>query len=354
MKKRIPAFLPLILCSLILSACGVLDNGAAAITAAPSTPAASGTPRPSATPLPVGGLVADHRIVDYVRLGSLPVDAIQAAKANLHIAYGHTSHGYQLSDGMQGLIAFAEGSGCAGNYSAHPGLFSWNTGGLGGALDLRNTMQDEDEDGTADGLDGDCGYYPAWYDSTRSFLNSPKGTAVNVIIWSWCGQAGGYTEEQMLSDYLQPMAALQVEYPDVTFVYMTCHLQGTGTGIDGNLHARNEQIRAWCAANHCWLFDFADIESYAPGGTTNYAALLADDACNYDADGTDGLETWSDANGDVHAFNDDRNWAEDWMAAHTVNVDWYDCPSAHSRALNANLKAYAAWWLWARLAGWNN
>jgi len=34
-------------------------------------------------------------------------------------------------------------------------------------------------------------------------------------------------------------------------------------------------------------------------------------------------------------------------------VDWYRCGSAHSQPLNANRKAYAAWWLWARLAGWN-
>jgi hypothetical protein len=26
--------------------------------------------------------------------------------------------------------------------------------------------------------------------------------------------------------------------------------------------------------------------------------------------------------------------------------------AAHSQPLNGNLKAYSAWWLWARLAGW--
>jgi hypothetical protein len=33
-------------------------------------------------------------------------------------------------------------------------------------------------------------------------------------------------------------------------------------------------------------------------------------------------------------------------------VDWYSCSSAHSEPLNANRKACAAWWLFARLAGW--
>ena len=34
-------------------------------------------------------------------------------------------------------------------------------------------------------------------------------------------------------------------------------------------------------------------------------------------------------------------------------MDWYNCSSAHSKPLNANRKAYAAWWLWATLAGWD-
>ncbi|RPJ06253.1 MAG: hypothetical protein EHM28_10405 [Spirochaetaceae bacterium] len=37
----------------------------------------------------------------------------------------------------------------------------------------------------------------------------------------------------------------------------------------------------------------------------------------------------------------------------TAGTDWYNCGATHSMSLNANMKAYAAWWLWARLAGWN-
>ncbi len=50
----------------------------------------------------------------------------------------------------------------------------------------------------------------------------------------------------------------------------------------------------------------------------------------------------------------DKNWAIDWQNSHTINVDWYDCSAAHSQPLNGNLKAYAAWWLWAKLAGWDS
>ena len=63
------------------------------------------------------------------------------------------------------------------------------------------------------------------------------------------------------------------------------------------------------------------------------------------------LSCWCDYDSDGDG-NPDRNWATAWQNSHTENVDWYNCSPAHSQALNGNLKAYAAWWLWARLAGW--
>lgn len=48
--------------------------------------------------------------------------------------------------------------------------------------------------------------------------------------------------------YLNPMTQLEHDYQGVMFVYMTCHLDGTGT--EGNLNLRNEQIRNHCATNN--------------------------------------------------------------------------------------------------------
>ncbi|MFH2001447.1 MAG: hypothetical protein ABIK28_17320, partial [Planctomycetota bacterium] len=180
-------------------------------------------------------------------------------------------------------------------------------------------------------MGGDCGYYPQWVDNTRAYLNDPSHSDVNVIIWSWCGQHAGYSEQDMLDMYLNPMAQLENDYPDVKFVYMTGHL--TYWSIE-NCNARNQQIRDFCLENNKILFDFAHIESFDPDRT--FFPYANDDCSFWNANGTQL-----------------GNWATNWQNSHVLGVDWYSCSSAHSQPLNANQKAYAIWWLWARLAGWS-
>ena len=98
----------------------------------------------------------------------------------------------------------------------------------------------------------------------------------------------------------------------------------------------------WYCMNNKILFDFADIESYDPAGVTNYNSLYATDGCYYDTTGDN-----------IPDENDASNWAIQWQNSHTENTDWYNCGSAHSQPLNANMKAYAAWWLWCRITGWD-
>lgn len=261
-------------------------------------------------------VIVDHTCTDIARI---PAEAILAAKASLHIAYGHTSHGSQITSGMSGLVAFANGGGKGLQHPA--GMFAWNHGGSGGALDLHDYA-----------MSGDVGYYPDWVNNTRSYLDDRGLERVNVIMWSWCGQVSGkYAAGRLFSEYLTPMSQLEQEYPDVTFVYMTGHVDHSA---DSDNKAANQIIREYCRANNKVLFDFADIESHDPDG--KYYAF-PNDNCDY----------YSEINGSRLG-----NWAVEWQNSHTRNVDWYSCDSAHSEPLNANLKAYAAWWLWARLAGW--
>lgn len=264
-------------------------------------------PDPSSDPLETGAIIINHASTD---LSSIPLEWIEEAKDELHIAYGHTSHGSQITTGMTGLTGFASAPYGGSTYT-------WNNGGVNGALDLRDTPFSGASDlGNPNRT--------AWANATRSYLNSHP--EINEIIWSWCGQADATEEEIDL--YLDLMNDLETDYPDVMFVYMTGHTNGSG--LDGNLHQRNRQIRDYCEANGKILYDFEDIESYNPDGEY-FGDLDVTDSCNYNG----------------------GNWAIEWQNSHTEGVDWYDCSSAHSEPLNANLKAYAAWWLWARLAGWD-
>jgi hypothetical protein len=245
-----------------------------------------------------------------INLNAIPSTYIDQAKQNLHIAYGHTSHGSQLTTGMAGLVTFAGAQ------------YSFNAGGTGGALDLREGVFGAAQDlGNPDRT--------AWESATRTYL--AQNPTINVIIWSWCGQVDGTQAE--IQQYLDLMNGLEHDFPNVKFVYMTGHTDGAA--LTGNVPTRNKQIRDYCNANNKILYDFADIESYNPDGTY-FGDKLVNDACDYDSNG-DGIR--------------ESNWAVDWQNAHPG--EWYNCSSAHSQPLNANMKAYAAWHLWARLAGWD-
>jgi hypothetical protein len=260
-------------------------------------------------------LIIDHTCTDIT---AIPEAGINQAKALLHIAYGHTSHGSQLTHGMIGLIDFANGGGLG--LSLPTDIFAWNSGGTYGALDLR-----------AGAMAGDVGYYPQWVNETRSYLDA--NPEVNVIIWSWCGQADDkYVAGTLDSEYLTPMSQLEIDYPGVMFVYMTGHMEHSA---DANIKAANQMIRDYCISNNKVLYDFADIECYDPDGTF---FEFPDDDCDY----------YSSPTGTLLG-----NWAIEWQNSHTEDVDWYDCYAAHTQPLNANLKAYAAWWLWVSLSGYD-
>jgi len=349
-------------------------------------------------------IIIDHTCTDIT---DIPQWAIETAKTDLHIAYAHTSHGRQPVEGMTYLVDFANSNGLG--LSLPEDVFQWNEGGLEDALDLRNYdgVQQYPRTlvpGGAKDLGNPNG--TQWAIDTRTYLNDPVNSDINVIMWSWCGQLSGIWAHRygwpgwdtwdetnhcfhlfesisydissgsslhlQLEDigsfvgyYLLQMSELEQDYPEVHFIYMTGHLDGTG--LDGILNKHNEIIREYCCEYEKILYDFADIERNNPDGT-DFMTQLCDDGCNYDANNNGVTET----NGASAALpiNGDANWAIDWQDSHTqfdpdldenedgvtdsqLDAQWYYSTSAHSQALNANLKAYAAWWLWSRLAGWN-
>jgi len=243
-------------------------------------------------------IIIDHTCTD---LSEIPDEWIVKAKDTFNISYGHTSHGSQIVTGMSFLRDDA-GS-----------LYWYDDDGTNGGLSLH--------DRTPSGDLGNPDRY-TWAARTRTMLENSNNDR-NVVMWSWCGQAD--TTEANMQIYLDLMTELEADYPEVIFIYMTGHLNGTGE--DGNLNQRNNQIRAHCIANNSVLFDFADIESYDPDGNY-FLDRGATDSCNYN----------------------DGNWADEWCAAHPGSDLCDSCSCAHSKPLNCNLKGRAFWHMMARLA----
>jgi len=260
----------------------------------------------SVSPTLTEPIIAGHT---STRIDFIPDSFIQKAKFDFRIAYCHTSHGSQIVSGMGVLRDTSV-------------LYSFNHEGSDGALSLHDYDSNRGDLGNPNRTE--------WYYRTRNILDDPDNDR-NMIMWAWCGQVSNATQGD-IDTYLHLMNQLEEDYPEVTFVYMTGHLDGTGE--EGNLHTRNNQIRQYCRENNKVLFDFADIESYDPDGN-NFLIRYADDGCDYDSNG-DGYQ--------------DSNWANEWCANHPGECS--QCQCAHSRSLNCDLKGRAFWWMMARLAGW--
>jgi len=221
-------------------------------------------------------IIADHSSVQAFE--SIPDSTITAIGTAYRFFYGHTSHGSQIMTGL-GMVEDED------PFYAQPYFYEYGT-------DL--------------GHNGDT----SWVPRTRTYLNA--NPTCNVVMWSWCGGVSDNTTAG-INTYLNAMNGLEEDYPNVLFIYMTGHLDGSGP--EGTLYQMNNLIRAYCTANSKVLFDFADIESYDPDGTYYPNET---DACN---------------------------WCTTWCQQHP------DCPTcgscAHSHCFNCYQKGKAFWWLMA-------
>ena len=274
-----------------------------------------------ADPPPVTAAIIINHL--NTKLASIPDTWIEQAKKKLHIAYGTASHGSQLVFGMGGIDAFLGSS----------SKYAFNTGGSGGALDFRSYVGNFGGLNLATSIELDHNQntcWTCWNTATRAYLSATPD--INVIMWAWCW--GVNDGPARVTNYLATMEALEKDFPDVRFVYMTGRT--CAVGAYGTYDAEgNRTIRNFCVTHGKILYDFYDIECHDPD-SNSYADRQPDEALNYDSNG-DGVR--------------DSNWGTAWQNANPEK--WFVCESPHSQPITANMKAYAAWWLWARLAGWD-
>jgi len=138
---------------------------------------------------------------------------------------------------------------------------------------------------------------------TRSVLNTFD---VDISLWMWCTQLDYYSRAEVRV-YLDAMAQLESEYPNITFIYMT----GNAQSEEQNRYDRNNQIRDYCRNNNKILFDFADLDSWYNGVQYTQGGIPMEHP----------------------HYNGDE-------AGHTT---YESCEN----------KGRAFWWLLARIAGWD-
>ena len=297
-------------------------------------------------------VVADYTVAKDSVLRQIPDTYINTARTTLRIAYFHTSHGTHVSYGLFGLPGFKTGD------DIKFGITNNSTRDV-------NKLDFHDYGYTVDGYSlpvtewgsypdlsqADNGGWSAWLDQVRAYLDDSDNAGINVMMWSWCDISG-----HSVSDYLSSMQTMIDEYgaggskigtgtgqtrtTPVTFIFMTGHAtvnNNTGTGRPAE---QAQIIIDYCNANNYYCIDYYSIDTHT-----------LDDV--YYEDTGD--------NGDSASYG--GNFYQSWQDSHIIGTDWYynrTSPGGsveygvhNTQHITANRKAFAAWYIFARIAGWN-
>lgn len=286
--------------------------------------------------------IADYAIANEVVLRSIPQMYIDKARQYLHVAYQHTSHGTHVSYGLFGLQDYKSGDeilfGVTNNQPTKNKL-DFRDYALGSYATPGEDASDLSRNETA------------FIQATRNYLDDADNAKINVIMWSWCDIAG----HDVSGNYLPGMQTLIDEYGiggtkigngegqreiPVTFIFMTGHANRDNNIGDGKPKNQADLITQFCKDNKQFCLDYLSIDTHCPQG-------------NY----------YNDAGDDGNSAAYGGNFFRDWQDAGTMGTDYFENKQSpegsvafgqhNTQHITANKKAYAMWWIMARIAGWN-
>lgn len=290
--------------------------------------------------------IADHTVAKESVLRSIPNQYIALAREKYKIAYQHTSHGTHVAYGMFGLPDYKSGDDT---------LFAISNGGTSepGKLHFMDCysapsnrcLKNYGESGVdASDLSRN---ETAFIQATRNFLDASVNSDVNVIMWSWCS----IRDHKVSENYLPGMDSLIAEYSEggtnprasinpVTFIFFTGHAESRGNVGSGRPADQAKLITDHCVANNYYCLDYFGIDAH-------------DMEDNYYEDASDN-GTSNDYGGSFYG---------DWQSANNLGEAWYENKttpggsvgfgSHTTQHITSNRKAYATWWILARMAGWS-
>ncbi len=289
--------------------------------------------------------IADYSVAKEEVLRSIPENVIAQVRNDFKILYFHTSHGTHVTFGVNGLQRYKTGDDV---------LFAAKV------VDVRYEKVSPAVDSLElyDWYGWDLSEQESTFDDyTRNFLDDDKYADVNVVMWSWCDITG----HEPNNYYLPKMQALINEYGEggskigtgeglrevpVKFIFMTGHAVENNNIGDGKPKNQADLITDFCNTHNYFCLDYYSIDTHDM--SDNYWDDSSDDSYSkkYKIDGGTTYQFYVDYQ-DTHILGSDYFYNKDFAG----NVATGEHLTQH---ITSNRKAYAMWWILARLTGWGD